>query len=237
MLESVHLAQLCHRFVHQVLASYIKGARKVVDLLVPLQWLIHIVFDRADIPDDACLLPEHIFADYTWWGSCSHDGRWLSTTWRGTCHELFGARQLSEPVVLQRIAYDLDVAISHVKVVAPVRCRIRSKLYRVLIDPEYKVLLPELIVDFNDRVILEKHWGKSLPLLFVWLLTLLFYLIIVLTFGMRGWRLRSLMIWWPGQLIIEMTLCTPYVLRIFSLLKPIFMLFKFITLVVISNVH
>ena len=62
MLESMNFSQLCHRFVHQVFASNIEGAWKVVDLLIPLQALIHTVLDRADIPDDACLLSEHIFA-------------------------------------------------------------------------------------------------------------------------------------------------------------------------------
>ena len=83
----------------------------MVDFLVPCQRLIELLFNRRNCPVDSPLT--FIFLVV-----------------------LYRALHISEPVILEREPYDLNVVFMQVEVVTSVRRLIRSDCHRVLIRPK-----------------------------------------------------------------------------------------------------
>ena len=153
--ETVDLSQLRNRFVHQVLPCDVERAWKVVYLLVSVQILVGRILNGADVPNDGRVWLARCCVEAATW-PC----RAYSSLHRSCTVILRLVWHFAETVVFQGVPNNFNVAVSQIKIIAPVWRLIRPYLYRIFIHSEHKVLLPDLIVDLNNWSIFEKHRRK-----------------------------------------------------------------------------
>ena len=156
MLLSMDLPHLGNRFIHQIFSSYIEWTRKVVDLLIFLHTLINYIFNRADKPNNGCLLFKQFFVydSWCWTHNCTWFHRWPILI------EILSAWKIPKPIVFKRISYQSNLATSHIKIVTSIRRLIRSYLYRIFINAKNQILFPHLRINFYNWLIFKQHRGK-----------------------------------------------------------------------------
>ena len=139
------LSQFSNWFIHQILPSDVKWWREMIDFLVSLHLLINIIFDWTNIPN-YCRLSLDFFL--------------RSDCCRLSFSNLLFGRHFSKPIIFKSVPYYLDIAISHIKIVAPVWWLIRSDLNWIFINSKDQIFFTNFMVHFDCWLLFKKHGWK-----------------------------------------------------------------------------